>query len=326
VKKNQLILFFSKAIKFLAFFLLIDFSLGAAAEYLFFHQSSGKYARITYSLEKVNSDILIFGSSHANRHYVPEVFEKKLKLSCYNAGVQGQQILFHSALEEIIVNRIKPKIIILNIDENWLYQSKDSYDRLADLHPYYSNYPNVIKPVLSLKSKFDYLVLYLKSYKFNSTIVHIVKYFFKPQLSQKGYNPLYGKLSGSKMKTTQLSTKQNVETVKKPIDTNFVNALYRFIQVAKENNIKLFLVASPTINGIQIKNESNEMIKEIINKSKVSFIEFTSNKNFIGKYELFNDESHLNNDGAKLFSELLSDSIRNKMILYDTLYKSPARY
>ncbi|MEP6597332.1 MAG: hypothetical protein ABJA71_15375 [Ginsengibacter sp.] len=313
MKKNQLVSFFIKAIKFIAVFLLIDFSLGAVAKYLFFHQSSGKYARITYSLEKVNADVLIFGSSHANRHYVPAIFEKKLKLSCYNAGVQGQQILFHSAMEQIIVNRIKPKIIVLNIDENWLFQSKESYDRLADLHPYYSNYSNVIRPILNLKSKFDYLILFIKSYKFNSTIVHIIKYFFQPQLSQKGYNPLYGKLSTPKFKATQQNIKQNTDTVKKPIDINFVNALYKFIEIATKNNIKLFFVASPTINGIQIKNESNDMIKEIIKKSRVPFIEFSSNENFIGKYELFNDASHLNNDGAILFSSLLSDSIYNRI-------------
>jgi len=320
VKKNQLTLFFSKAIKFLAVFLLIDFSLGAVAKYLFFHQSSGKYARITYSLEKVNSDILIFGSSHANRHYVPTVFEKKLKLSCYNAGVQGQDILFHSAIEEIILNRIKPKIIILNIDENWLFESKESYDRLADLHPYYSNYSNVIKPILSLRSKFEYLILYLKSYKFNSTIVHIVKYFFQPQLSQNGYNPLYGKMSAPVLKTTQPRIKLNEETVKKQIDTNFINALNRFIQITKKNNIKLFFVESPNVNGIEIKNQSNEMIEEIIQKSSVPFIEFSGNKNFIGKYPLFNDDSHLNNNGAILFSELPSDSISNRINTDTKLY------
>jgi len=312
MEKKQFISFISKAIKFLLVFFLLDVSLGALAKYLFFKQSSGKFARITYSLEKVNSDILIFGSSHANRHYIPAIFEKKLNLSCYNVGVQGQRILFHSVIEEIIVNRAKPKIIILNIDEDWLFKSQEAYDRLSVLHPYYSEYTNIIKPILLLKSKVDYLILNLNSYKYNSTIVHILKYFLQPQYVQKGYNPLYGKLLPTDV-NLQLILKQNPIKESELIDVNFVNAFNRFIKTATTNNIKIFFVLSPKIDGPQIKNESSEMIKEIISKNNLPLIDFSSDKNFTRKYELFNDVGHLNNDGATLLSSLLSDSIYNKI-------------
>ena len=127
-------------------------------------------------------------------------------------------------------------------------------------------------------------------------------------------------MSAPVLKTTQPRIKLNEETVKKQIDTNFINALNRFIQIAKRNNIKLFFVESPNVNGIEIKNKSNEMIEEIIQKSSVPFIEFADNKNFIGKYPLFNDDSHLNNNGAILFSELLSDSIHNRINTDNKLY------
>lgn len=319
--KKQNFAFIGKAIKFLLFFLLIDFFLGALAEYLFLKQSSGKYARITYALKKSNADILIFGSSHANRHYVPTVIESKLHFSCYNSGVQGQGILFHSVVEDIIVKRTKPKIIILNIDENCLFESQKSYERLADLHPYYLDYSNSIRPILKLKSKMDYLKLYLKSYSFNSTIVHIVRYILSPQLDQSGYVPLYGKMTPP-INKPQTSIKQNRETIKNLIDVNLVNALHSFIQTARINNINLFFVASPKIDGIPFNSDSNDLIREIAKNENIPFIDFNSDKNFIGAYELFNDGNHLNNVGAILFSELLSDSICHRINADKLRYKN----
>jgi hypothetical protein len=313
MNKNQYALFTLKAIKFIILILIIDFFLGTIAQYLFFKQSSGKYARITYSLEKANEDILIFGNSHANRHYIPAIFQEKLNLSCYNAGVQGQEILFHSTIEEIITNRTKPKIIILNIDKDKLFKAPDSYDRLSDLYPYYSKYSNSIKPTLKLISQFEYLKMSLKSYRYNSTIVHIVKYFLNPQLTQSGYIPLSGKMTQSVVPAHSSINNQKNEPLNENIDINFVNALNRFIQIAKRNDINLIFVASPTINGLNASYKSGELFKEIIEKNSINFIDFSNDARFIGKYELFHDESHLNNEGARLFSELLSDSIYLKI-------------
>ena len=63
-------------------------------------------------LENTNAQVLIFGSSHAHRHYVPEVFEKTLKKTTYNAGAEGQQLLYHLAMQQMIVKRVKPEVII----------------------------------------------------------------------------------------------------------------------------------------------------------------------------------------------------------------------
>lgn len=313
MEKKQVIVFAGKAFRFLIFFLILDFLLGSIAEFIFFKQSTGKYARITYSMEKTNQDILIFGSSHANRHYVPSVFEKKMNLSCYNTGVQGQEILFHSVLQEIILARKKPKIIILNIDQNWLFESPHAYERLSDLHPYYSKYQFYIKPLIKIKSKSAQVFLNLKSYRQNSTIVHILKYFIAPQITLNGYNPLYEKMEVPLITNSDISI-QKPAKIKKTIDSNFACALQNFIKIAKRNDITLFCTISPTLMGVEIENESISLIKQILKNDAIPLINFTNHPKFKGNYELFYDDTHLNNEGAILFSAFLTDSIVHRLM------------
>jgi hypothetical protein len=241
------------------------------------------------------------------------VFENKLNMSCYNAGVQGQGILFLSVIEEIILARTKPKILVLNIDEEWFIKSAESYDRLVDLHPYYTKYPKNIKPILDLKSKYEHLKMAVKSYRLNSTIVHIVKYLLVPQIDQNGYNPLYDKMSPPDF-TPQPVVTQNTETIKSDIDSNFVNAFNKVIKLANNSNIELLFISSPTVEGTKSKNESSEMMNDLILKSGFPFLDFSDDKHFVYRYELFFDSDHLNNEGAILFSGLVSDFINNRII------------
>ena len=72
----------------------------------------------------------------------PRCWRQELGLSCYNAGVLGQQILFHKTLESIVLERTTPDVIILDVDPSTLYESSETYDRLAELKPFYFRYPD----------------------------------------------------------------------------------------------------------------------------------------------------------------------------------------
>ncbi len=305
IKKDYKISIF-KIVKFLLILLIVDFTFGAISQYVFFNQKTGKFARATHAIEQTNAKILIFGSSHAHRHYVPEMFEKELQTSSYNAGAEGQQLLYHTALQKMILKRTKPDLIILNIDEDFLYGSQAAYDRLSDLHPYYDNHRKELKPILALQSRFVDVKLFFKSYQTNSTLVHAIRYYLAPQTDFKGYRPLYGKLNASdklkEVETDEIETK---------IDQNFVNAFTSFIATAKDNNIKLVMVTSPNlIKKEHLDNESFRMMKEIIKKKNITMIDFFNSERFLDKYELFHDSSHLNNEGARLFSSLLAKEIK----------------
>jgi len=294
-----------KMIKFCIIFLIIDFSLGYIVKELFYSQKTGKYARATYTIDDTEADILVFGSSHAHRHYIPDILEKELKQTSYNAGAEGQQLLYHTALQEMVLKRYTPKTIILNIDDDFLYKFDEAYSRLGDLHPYYGEHKNELKDVLGLRSRFINFKLFFKSYTANSTIVHVIRYAAAPQIDYKGYRPLYGKL------TPELAVSDNGDNREEVIDQNFIDALRTFITNAKMKNIELFFVTSPSyFEKVHKKNGSFDKIKEIAANETIPLINFYNAKEFISKNELFHDLSHLNKDGATIFMKLLSERIK----------------
>lgn len=317
-ERNNLI---KKWAKFLLLFIVLDLTLGSLAKDIFFSQKTGKYARLTYSIEQDNSDIIIMGSSHANRHYVPKIIKSELKKTCYNTGVQGQNMLFQLALQKMILRRHKPNTIILNIDKKWMEKSEGAYGLLADLYPYYWNYRSELYPILSLGSKYiDYKLLF-NSYQTNSTFVHVVKYFLIPQKDINGYIPLYGKLKKKKNNINQIKNEQDVPANEKEsnsgIDENFVNALKVFIVNAKKYDINMLLVKSPALRKDRNleSNKSYRIMHSIAAEYDIPLIDYTNNPKFNNQYYLFNDPAHLNDDGAKIFTKMLSDKIKQKHYL-----------
>jgi len=291
-------------------FLIMDFSLGFVAKKIFESQKSGKYFRIGYSMNKASSDVLIFGSSRAARHYIPEVFEKELKKPCYNAGVRGQPIIFHSTLQQIMLERMKPELIILNIDPNGLFKLGRGYTTLSDFHPYYWDFRSFLKPVLNLESKSLDYTLRLKSYQYSSTLIHAAKYFLSPQKDDKGYLPLFDKMDPPKMSTPEAAIIANMRETDE-IDTNLVSAYKSFINTANDKDIKLLFVISPTPFGTDVpENISLNKIIAMADANNVPIIDFSDDDRFYSNYALFKDDTHLNDVGAHMFSKSVAEIIK----------------
>ncbi len=301
---------FSKMVKFVILVLIVDLLFGIISNHVFFLQKTGKYARANHVIYDTEAEVLIFGSSHAHRHYVPEILEKELKTTAYNAGAEGQQLIYHLALQEMVLKRSTPNLFILNIDEDFLYSSDIAYDRLNDLHPYYNEFKNELRPLFKLNSKFIDIEMFFRSYLVNSTIIHIIRYYLSPQLDYKGYRPLHGTMTTDQ--TTSNLIKLDDEA--KEIDKNFVFALKEFIDNAKSNDVNLVFVISPTLKKINPNNKSLAIINKIATKENVSIFNFAEDTNFDNKLDWFHDPSHLNDQGARHFTKLVSERINQKIL------------
>lgn len=290
-----------KTLKFVIIFVITDFLFGTLASKLFFNQETGKYARSTYVIKKAKEDIIVFGSSHAHRHYVPEVISEKLSKTCYNAGADGQQLVYHNVLQKMILNRYHPEIIILNIDEEFLFKSNKSIDRLGDLHPYYFDFKDELYATFKLVKQPKDPKLLLKSYQNNSTLIQAVKYYLKPKKTLNGYRPLYEKMTEQKLIAHKNTNFKKDYT--KEIDSANIKILKEFINRSKQHNIKLVFFTSPNLIRKNItKNKSLNLIRQIANKESIPFYDFINNPGYLNKLDLFYDPSHLNDIGARKFT------------------------
>jgi hypothetical protein len=282
---------------------IFDWSFGQMARYLFNCQKSGKYYRISYTLEHTNQDILVFGSSHANRHYNPDIIEKISGYTCYNTGVDGQGIVFTTALKNIILKRHVPKLIILNIDIDWLNKNAVMYDRLEDLAPFFSKFRKEISTVFDLKSRFDKYKYISNVYQFNSTIVHILKYFFLRQHDINGYVPLNEIMVRNHMDITD-----NYNHFE--LDDNFILYFDSFIKNSIIRGSKIIIFISPIFNKVNLNDcLSFKKMKSIAKKYNCNLFDYHDDQRFQNKINLFYNKTHLNNNGARLYSNIVAKHI-----------------
>src|SRR5689334_2310832 len=114
IKKNKYRYFFVKLLTLFVILFVLDYVCGAVLHYFYFRQSSGWNYRTTYSMEKTTDSLLIFGSSRAVQQYHPEVLEKRLNLSYYNCGRDGNFMLYNYAVLRSVLKRHSPKMIIFD--------------------------------------------------------------------------------------------------------------------------------------------------------------------------------------------------------------------
>lgn len=298
-------------IKFIILFIIfisLDFSIGKILNYYYFKQKHGEYYVLTKTINNPthqSADILILGSSRARRHYNPEVISQTLNMSCYNAGYDAQSILFHKALLDIIEEKYKPEIIILDINNNELLYEEISYDQLSILLPYVQYYPELWNTLL-LKSPFEKIKYLSKIYPYNSLLDKIVRGNMDSMHGENdinGFVPFYGSYN------RDITEKSFPETT---LDKNKIDAFNSFIDICKKKNIKLFVVYSPEYLKILNNSSSIEYIIDKCKQNDIDYITYQNNADFL-KGELFREALHLNNVGADEFSLDLSLKLKEKI-------------
>jgi predicted peroxiredoxin len=307
IKKRPVQYFCLRLLILFMILFVIDYSLGSVLRYMYFKQESGELYRITYCVEKTNEDILVFGSSRANHHYHPEVFEKRLNLSFYNTGLDGEHILYQAAILKGVLKRYTPKIIIFDFVEAEFGKNPASYDRLSSLLPYYNDHPE-IRAILKLKSPYEKYKLLSKAYPYNSEIFQIVLgntgYKKAKHEDIKGYIP--------RTETWDVPIKPMVYPEQYPLDSNKIKIFESIIKDCISAGTKLYVICSPYFFDAKNQEYSIRLGKEIAKKYNIDFFDFSNNSAFTKNANLFADFAHLNDTGAKVFSEMLIDSLVKK--------------
>ncbi len=286
-----------KIVLFSVLVLSIDFVLGHLMEYFYFKQKKGKSYRITNVLENVKSDILIFGSSRAAQHYDPDIIEQMTGLSTYNVGLDNQSIVYHKAILDVIFTRYQPKLIVLELYEGMDFElGTNQYDKLSVLLPYCNKYPS-IKKVVEQRSYFEKIKLFSKSYPYNSLLLRIIEgniEFTNIDKSNNGFLPKIG--------CWNLPIKAFIQA-KINYDESKVRFFYDFVNVCKEKKIPLFVVISPNYEKCEGCFSFSQKICDTI---KVNLHNYSSDSLFVSNNKYFKNPSHLNSEGAKVYSEFIS--------------------
>ncbi len=306
-KENKRPRFLVRLLLFIAIIFILDFSIGSLLKYLYFKQDSGLLYRTTYALDSTRAAFLIFGSSTANHHYVPDILSQKLQMSCYNTGRDGNTIFYSYAVFQSILKRYIPEQIILDINDLEFMKDEKSYERISSLLPYYDKHPE-IRSIIQLKSPLEKFKLISKIYPFNSLLFTIGAGnadFNKEREyvnDHNGYIPLEYVWKGA-LVVDSFKMNYQLDTIKR-------NIFESFISKCRDFNIHLTIIRSPEYKKQKFEDSTIKIVKRISDQYNIPFYNYTNDSFFLKHRELFYNPGHLNDSGAKIFTEMIADRIR----------------
>jgi hypothetical protein len=294
------LVFVSMAIITIVVLILCDRGIGYLMKYLYFNQQSGDGYLVTYAIDSTEADILVLGSSRAKHSYDPEVIEDSTKYSCFNAGRDGtEHLLFNYGQFMAITSRYNPKIVILDLRPEDLAYSAKEYDMLSPLLPYYRTHGE-IRELMLVRGPFEKLKHISAIYPFNSLIFQVVMGNLEMNKGRKvhynGYVPFPdGKVEG------QIDTLPIHDIA---LDKYKIGVLENMIRICNEKEIRLIFVYSPTWH-IVTRSPYDAVLTELCNKKQIDYLNLSNHPDFLTNPGYFYDRTHLNDNGAKIFTSML---------------------
>ena len=302
---------------FMVFFVLLDIFFHFFITFFFKNTFSGERSggKINYLLNyKKDINFLILGNSRALYHINPDKLTNLNGLG-YNAGISSLgNIIYNTVLLEICLkNNIKPKIILLQIDPLKFTEKPKKYtESLSYLLPFYNNNTPIFKSYIKNDGIIDQIIVKSNFYKFNGKIFNIFfNYIQKNKILSKydnGFKELNNNLD------TNFNFNKDNGLFNLDYNNNYFIALNDFNKICLINNIKLFIILTPSYKNIyynkKIDIEFSNYIKK--NTPNIRLINMNDFNNFkeLQSYNNWSEFLHLNKLGANKFSLMLNDSLK----------------
>lgn len=289
-----MLLFIKKLVVITFLFIIFDQFFGYVISKLYYNVKSGSSYIANYAIKKGNEDVVIFGASEVSHSLISNQISDSLGLSCYNFGLDGQGIYYQYALIKELLKRYSPKVVIFS--SFILYD--DQTISISRLYPYYYDHQDIKDLILELQPDAKYKLL-IKSYAFNSLILNIIGGYLITEPRTNGYKPLYSKQADIQIMTTPFKIGLTDKTI---------NYFEKIMQMCISAGCKVIVLDVPRYV------ESNDSVEEfriqqMLKEYSVDYLHYSTDTTFINHPDLFKDRTHLNNDGAIVFTKMVIERI-----------------
>lgn len=297
---------FKNFLVLLVLMFLADRGIGYLLRYLYENEKQGDNSKTTYALtKKIKEDVLIFGSSRAAHHYVPDLVTKTTGLSCFNVGRDGMKLSYYHVLLKSILSYHKPKMIILDLNhDDFILEGKYRDKLILALLPYVDrskavkDYLHAEAPLEAWKANFSHL------YRYNSLPSSLV--MNRLNVGQKhiaGYEPLKKTKLNDNFQVQQVNNEEYKE------DIALVQEFESIVKTVTEQGIELYVVYSPTLK--RVKYSSLQTANQVLSYYNMQVLDYSQYFS-LNERQFFYDETHMNNSGAEKFTRTFLSHIREK--------------
>ncbi len=293
-------------IKIVLFFVavaVIDVLFGFACQYMNDHSKGGGVKSRYYVCKESDEDVLVFGSSRAKHHYVPDIIEDSLHMTCYNTGEDGNGIILCYGFLKMITERYTPKLIIYDVTGFDMYED-DNMKYLDLMKPFY--YEKGIDSIFWSVEPKTRIMMLSNLYRYNTTCLRVLGNFIHPMSNYpKGYLPLH--------KTMDYEPEIK-EAEERTVDTLKIHYFERFIRLAQSKNISLICCVSPFYKVSTDESKYNS-VKQLCEQYQVPFLYYCEESDITNNKSYFKDRTHLNDKGAKMYTSKLMSWIGNNILV-----------
>jgi hypothetical protein len=296
-----------------ALIVITDIALGASFGWLYRKTRTGESGGLINDALSRDAQVLLLGSSRMRHHGMPSVLNRKLSLTAYNAGMDGQDFLYAMMLFDLWQrSHAPPKVIVLNIDSDSFEKSDEELQRAGIFSFYYDDSP-LVRQILNERSRFERLKFLSRAYRANGKVLAILKNLFtQPGHDFDGFEPLSGRLSPE----TVGVRRESIPTLAEFWSLK-VECFKRLADYCTQHGTRLVLVQSPRYRENQDAHDAwvKVVSQYLATYPEVEFVDLSSCAHpdvFRDKAELFKDGSHLNARGAEIFSTMLAEALQTK--------------
>lgn len=258
---------------------------------------------------KINSKIIILGSSRALNNYNPWVIKNITGQTCYNLGYSGSNIVFHEIILDLILkSKNKPKTIIYNIDDLGILYNVDGIEFRKDvLFPFVNN--NLINEAINNNlNKSNWATLVSQTYRQNVNFINAIRYLVYGQenfdyktnnIDSLGANLLVNR----ELDSVPVFSSNRIYPKILQINPDYLAAFIRIQNKCLSNNIQLVLCYPPLFL------KPSKFLKFQVNALKTSNVPVIIADTLLQNANYFFDNDHLNSKGANLYSNFISKQI-----------------
>lgn len=241
---------------------------------------------------KRKADVLILGPSTANHHYDCRIIEDSLGLTCYNAGRDGQNIIYDAMVLEGFLTRCTPKMVVVDVGPVVL--SDEWMPSLAE----FNCYKGILAPVDTI---IDDILTPIEKVKLHSNVVKYNKtweWLLNARLSKEssdmnGYRPLY---------VNHIAKFQS--KISNNHFTPYSVCMKYFDSIAntcRTHHIEFIIARSPSMSID--KGDFADSLEMYCKKHLLLFLDWNGDTTYTNHSELFYDVGHLNAKGAEAFTK-----------------------
>lgn len=309
--KKFIVRFFIFSVFIFSVFLMIDIYLSKKLKKS--HTSPGEIEVWNDIYEgKIDSELLIYGSSRAWVHVDPKTIEDSLNLKAYNFGMDGQNFfLQYLRHKKNLKYNAPPKIIILCVDM-FSFNTNDNLYEMNQFLPYMLYDYDIFEFTSEYNGfhKLDYffpLIRYFSKVNGENSVFKDSE-VLNNNFRTKGYKGIERTWNNDFENAKKNNSKFTIKS-----DLKIIRLFDEFLFECQNNNIQVILVYTPEyIEGQKYVTNRSEILNKFnffAKKHDLLFLDYSNHELCFNKTFFYN-ASHLNKKGSEIFSKKLSSDIK----------------